>query len=459
MGPTGPRGKDGTSVTILGSFDTEEDLLFHHPTGHVGESYLVGDYLYIWDDEHQKFKNVGLVRGPQGLPGNEGKQGEKGEKGEQGPKGEKGDIGPSEVIRLGNVATADANSLAQIVDHKVGLSHTFDFVIPRGFDGARGPKGEAGPQGPKGEDGRSETIQIGNVTTAAAGSLAQVIDRKDGLVHTLDFVIPKGIAGEKGEMGPQGPKGEPGEKGEVGAGETITLGVVATGDASTFAKIVDRKQGLNHIFDFVIPRGVNGSNGEQGPMGPPGEPGLPGQKGDKGEKGDPGIPGPQGIPGPLKIPSALLITFKEEESQTGTLVNPNARLPLALKISNEEEDFQLNEEENTITIRYPGTYRIDFTVYAYTSQNVAFQKESDFVAVGFKKPEENTVYAGASLWSDKELPVTLVGRGIVSTTLEDEVFELVNLGRKGIYLNSPKLGTQASFFTNPVLTVMIERLD
>ncbi len=96
MGPTGPCGKDGTSVTILGYFDTFSELEKNHPKGEEGNSYLVGEYLYVWSEETGTWQNVGLIRGPQGSigpTGPEGKQGPTGPTGKtgaQGPKGEQG---------------------------------------------------------------------------------------------------------------------------------------------------------------------------------------------------------------------------------------------------------------------------------------------------------------------------------------------------------------------------------
>lgn len=87
QGEQGPAGKDGTGVTILGSYDTEEALKQAHPTGNPGDAYLVDGNLYVWSATDSQWKNVGTIEGPQGP------QGEKGETGEQGPKGDKGDTG------------------------------------------------------------------------------------------------------------------------------------------------------------------------------------------------------------------------------------------------------------------------------------------------------------------------------------------------------------------------------
>lgn len=40
---------DGTSFTVLGSYDTLEELMAAHPTGNLGDGYLVGGYLYVWN--------------------------------------------------------------------------------------------------------------------------------------------------------------------------------------------------------------------------------------------------------------------------------------------------------------------------------------------------------------------------------------------------------------------------
>lgn len=74
-GATGPTGPAGTSVTILGSFDTLEELEKEHETGSKGDSYLVDTNLYVWSDEDQKWVDVGVIKGPQGNQGNIGPTG------------------------------------------------------------------------------------------------------------------------------------------------------------------------------------------------------------------------------------------------------------------------------------------------------------------------------------------------------------------------------------------------
>lgn len=116
----GPAGADGTGVTILGSYDSEAALTAAHPTGEVGDSYLVNGYLYVWSTTSNKWENVGNIQGPQG------EKGEKGDTGAQGPQGEKGDTGA------------------------------------QGPQGEKGNTGAAGAQGPKGDTGeKGETGAAG----------------------------------------------------------------------------------------------------------------------------------------------------------------------------------------------------------------------------------------------------------------------------------------------------------
>ena len=65
----GADGKDGTSVTILGSYSTESELLAAHPTGNAGDGYLVNGYLYVWNVGTSAWLNVGKIQGPAGKDG------------------------------------------------------------------------------------------------------------------------------------------------------------------------------------------------------------------------------------------------------------------------------------------------------------------------------------------------------------------------------------------------------
>ena len=70
---SGRDGTDGTSVSILGSYNTLADLQTAHPIGSVGDGYIVGGDLYVWDGT--QWANVGNIRGPAGTNGTDGADG------------------------------------------------------------------------------------------------------------------------------------------------------------------------------------------------------------------------------------------------------------------------------------------------------------------------------------------------------------------------------------------------
>ena len=64
---SGANGKDGTSVSILGSYNTVNDLETAHPTGNQGDAYIVNGDLYVWNTS--AWENVGRIQGPAGQNG------------------------------------------------------------------------------------------------------------------------------------------------------------------------------------------------------------------------------------------------------------------------------------------------------------------------------------------------------------------------------------------------------
>lgn len=93
------------------------------------------------------------IKGIKGDPGEKGEQGQRGEQGAQGIQG------------------------------------------PRGIQGEQGERGVQGAQGPA---GNAATITIGNVTTSAPGTPANVTNSGTSSAVVLDFVLPKGKDGADG---------------------------------------------------------------------------------------------------------------------------------------------------------------------------------------------------------------------------------------------------------------------
>ena len=169
QGPQGERGPQGKGLTILGTYASEEELLNAHPTGEVGDAYLVNGDLYVWTETSLSWENVGNIQGPQG---EKGETGEQGPQGEQGPVGPQGETGPQGEKGVDGTVSFDELTEAQRLSLK-------------GEKGDKGEKGEKGEQGEKGVDG---TVSFDELTEEQRASL-------------------KGEKGDKGDTGPQGPSG------------------------------------------------------------------------------------------------------------------------------------------------------------------------------------------------------------------------------------------------------------
>lgn len=128
-------------------------------------------------------------------------------------------------------------------------------------------------------------IEIGAVSTAEAGSQADVIATTDpeSRITTLDFILPQGqsIVGPTGDTGPMGPTGASGPTGAQG--ETGPTG--PTGPS-----------GLNGEMGPTGPTGPTGPQGES-IVGPTGPTGAPGKDGEIGPTGPTGAAGQDGIRG------------------------------------------------------------------------------------------------------------------------------------------------------------------
>lgn len=133
-----------------------------------------------------------------GIKGDKGDKGEQGERGEKGEKGDKGDKGEP------------------------------------GIQGIQGVKGDKGDKGDKGEDG---VIIFEELTPEQKATLK----------------------GDKGDRGEQGLPGEKGEKGDNGITPNIKVGKVVTLEPTEQANVERVGTLENPIFNFYIPRGIDGS--------------------------------------------------------------------------------------------------------------------------------------------------------------------------------------------------------
>lgn len=224
-GDKGDPGKDGTGVTIKGSYETEDELNKAHATGVPGDAYLVNGELYVWDDEGKAWKNVGSIEGPQGPAGPKGDKGDTGAAGPAGAKGETGAAGPAG---------------------------------PAGAKGDKGDKGDTGETGPAGvsihyadvDVASSQAFPVTALTPGnpvvndlvvdAQGQLYSVVTVADGNVTPSDALktaddVAFTLKGADGAKGDKGDNGEAGPKGD--AGNIIALGQGAPTDATVLTPV------------------------------------------------------------------------------------------------------------------------------------------------------------------------------------------------------------------------------
>ena len=158
----GAAGKDGTSVNIIGSYDSPNEL----PTTNnsKGDAYLIEGHLYIWDG--LKWKDNGNIQGPAGKDGD-------------------------------TITSASLNTEGQLV---LTLSNGTTLTVGK-VVGANGKDGKDGKDG----------VGISNVTLNGNNL---VITLTNGTVIDLGNV--KGADGKDGEDGQDGTNGSHGADGKDG---------------------------------------------------------------------------------------------------------------------------------------------------------------------------------------------------------------------------------------------------
>ena len=181
----------------------------------------------------------------------------------------------------------------------------------------------------------------------------------------------------------------------------------------------------------------------------------------RGPAGPQGEVGPTGPTGPSLMRSAYLVTFNGGQSAEGIPVNPDDRLP----IDREELDISglvtLDTDDEVIQFDVTGYYKITFTVSAHIISNeLDFDPENDFIALGFRLVGTGNIFIGVSEWVYDDENIQLVAQGIIAVENVSNAYELVNLSKNTIYLNTPELKNigAVSYFANSLVTIVIEYL-
>lgn len=158
------KGADGKGVNILGSYNSLEQLEAAHPTGNVGDAYLIQGSLYVWNVEANAWENVGNIQGPQGIPGPAGANGE------------------STYFHVRYSANANGNPMTNAptsATKYMGVASTTSSTAPTSYSDytwtlIKGSDGTQGSPGPAGADGVSSYLHIkysddGTTFTANSG--------------------------------------------------------------------------------------------------------------------------------------------------------------------------------------------------------------------------------------------------------------------------------------------------
>lgn len=110
-----------------------------------------------------------------------------------------------------------------------------------------------------GPQGPSGTITIGSITTVDAETPASVTNVGTETDAVFNFVIPRGVDGVLGGDGPAGPS------------NVLQIGTVETGEPGTSVVATITGTSPSQTLNFVIPKGDTGEVGPEGPKGDKGD--------------------------------------------------------------------------------------------------------------------------------------------------------------------------------------------
>jgi len=240
VGPTGPTGAQGVSITLKGTVGVEE--LLPEEGNEINDAYIVNENgdLYVWTEEG--WTNVGQIVGPQGPTGPTGSIGLDGPTGPTGadssvtgptgPTGDTGEVGPTgptgpQGASIKFIGTVAETSNLPLEDNEIndayvvtadGDLYVWDGLAWNGVGqivgptGDTGPTGATGPTGPTGADstvtgptgptGEANTLTVGTVEVIPSGETPVITISGTAPSQTIDFEIPEGPQGPTGPTGP-----------------------------------------------------------------------------------------------------------------------------------------------------------------------------------------------------------------------------------------------------------------
>ena len=221
QGPQGPTGPQGNGFIVMGYYDTLEALQQAQTAPEAGDAYGVGTTapydIYVWDAVSGTWKNNGTIQGAQGPTGPAGPTGPTGATGPTGPNGPVGPTGGAASVEVGNTTTGAPGTQANVTNSGDTHNAVFNFTVPQGPTGPAGTNGETGPTGPTGPTGATGPTG----PTGATGETGPT-----GPQGGIGPTGPQGTAGQTGATGPTGPTGP---KGDPTPAVTFTVTLTAAG--------------------------------------------------------------------------------------------------------------------------------------------------------------------------------------------------------------------------------------
>lgn len=117
-----------------------------------------------------------------------------------------------------------------------------------------------------------------------------------------------------------------------------------------------------------------------------------------------------------------------DTSSDGIPVQANERLSIDRLELDISDIITLDTNEETIQFNVEGYYKITFTVSAYAQQsNTELDPTKDFVSLGFRLVDSDSLFIGASQWTYYDEATQIVGQGIIAVENITNAYELVNL--------------------------------
>ena len=162
----------------------------------------------------------------------------------------------------------------------------------------------------------------------------------------------------------------------------------------------------------------------------------------------------------LNCSSVKSINLKSFRTPSLTLI-PNMFSGCSSLVELDLTNLVTLKDDNSLQFNIEGYYKITFVISAYVPKaGATFNPKTDFVSVGFRLADTDNIYIGASKWINNETATQIVGHGIIAVENTSNLYELINLSNRTIYLNSPDIkdiGSE-SYFTNSFITVIIDYL-